>query len=99
MQLPLTTSSRTKVRINTYPQHERVKMLKSAKELASLPPDSEDIFCSNALQRYSLRDKDLDNVNLIDFVSGRLTNGHTKVILYYPYDKSTPVHSTFSFSN
>ena len=66
-----------------------IKMLKSAKELASLPPDSEDIFCSNAVQRYSSRDKDLEDVNLIDFVSERLTTRRTKVILYYPYDKDS----------
>ena len=89
MQMPLTSSSRTKVRINTYPIVERVKMLKSAKALASLSPESEDIFYSNCLQRYALRDKDSENVNLIDFVSGRLTDKKTKVVLYYSYNPDT----------
>ena len=64
-------------------------MLKSAKELSSLPPDSEDIFCSNALDRYSQRESELEDINLIDFVSERLTSRRTKVILYYPYDKES----------
>ena len=89
MQMPLTTSSRTKVRINTYPPEERVKMLKSSKNLADLPPDSEDIFVHNSLDSYALRDATYENVNLIDFVSGRLTEKRTKVVLYYYYDKVT----------
>ena len=56
LQMPLVSSTRTKVRINTYPTAERVKMLKSSKALASLSPDKEDIFLTDCFQRYAVRD-------------------------------------------
>ena len=89
MQLPLTTSSRTKVRINTFQPQERVRMLKSFQELCTLPEHSEDIFYANIFQRYAKRDVESESVSLIDFVSDRLTNRRTKIILYYSPDKNT----------
>ena len=86
-QIPLVASSRTKVRINTYPINERVKMLKGLNELKNLSPDSEEIFLTNSLEKYAKRSKNNEHINLIDFVSGRLDNKKTKVVLYYQYDK------------
>ena len=87
MQMPLVSSSRTKIRINTYKREERVKMLKSSKMLLNLPPESEDIFHISCLDRYAKREKELEEINLIDYVSGRLSQQRTKVVLYYYYDK------------
>ena len=64
-------------------------MLKSASELAALPPASDDIFYSNALERYAIRDEQNENVNLIDYMSERLTSRRTKVVLHHVYDKVT----------
>ena len=57
--------------------------------MASLSPDSEDIFLTDCFQRYAVRDKNFENVNLIDYISGRLTDKKTKVVLYYQYDPKT----------
>ena len=87
-QIPLTGSSRSKVRINTYPPNERVKMLKDLNQLKSLSPDSEDIFLTGSLEKYAKRASLDENVNLIDFMSGRKAKSKTKIVLYFSYDKS-----------
>ena len=87
LQLPLSQSSRSKVRISTYPPMERVKMLKSRQQLAELPPESDDIFMVNCFDRYAKRENALEGMNLIDFVSGRLSDRKPKVIMYYYYDR------------
>ena len=83
LQLPLSYSSRSKIRISTYQPTDRVKMLKSPKDLAALAPESENIFLTNVFDRYAKRDKSEENVPLIDYVSGRHTNGKTKIVLYH----------------
>jgi hypothetical protein len=65
--LPYTMSSRTFVKLNTYMPDNRMRLLKPMDELAKLPPDSDDIFAPNILDRYAKRPKSMQNMCLIDF--------------------------------
>ncbi len=55
LQLPLRKSTRGYLFVNTSPQQDRPFMLKSQELLEELPDDSEDIKCSNIIQRYTER--------------------------------------------
>lgn len=55
--------------INTFPVNDRTKMLKSKKELSSLPPDSRDIFVPNYLDHYQVRPLSIEMCCLAEFVA------------------------------
>ena len=77
-QLHKTKSTRTKVWINTYPKHERVKMLKSKDQLKTMNEDAENIFIDNLHTRYSKRSKEDEQSCLIDYALG--VSGRKKVL-------------------
>lgn len=51
--MTLAGNSRDTIYLNTVPIKERTKVLKSKKQLAELPPDSEDIFFNNIFDHYA----------------------------------------------
>jgi DNA replication protein DnaC len=69
LQLPMKCSSRKVVFINTSPPAERVNLLKSQQQLDQLDENSDDIECSNDIQRYSERPQDMENVTLAEFIA------------------------------
>ena len=69
LQLPLTRSSREVVFVNTAPPEERTFLLKSKEALKELPEDSEDIGCSNQIERYSKRPKFFEKWTLSDYIA------------------------------
>ncbi len=69
LQLPLTRSSRDVVFINTAPPEESTFLMKSKESLKELPEDSEDIVCSNQIERYSTRPNCLERCTLADYIA------------------------------
>lgn len=67
--LHMSEASVATIFINTFPLNDRTKMLKSKKELSSLPPDSRDIFVSNYLDHYQVRPLSLEICCLAEFVA------------------------------
>ncbi|CAB0002561.1 unnamed protein product, partial [Nesidiocoris tenuis] len=68
---PISLMSRIAVFVNTSPPDERVRMLKSEKDLRAkleIDADSEEIYMSNIFEKYSKRPKRLENVCLADYV-------------------------------
>ncbi len=76
LQLPLTRSSRDVVFINTAPAEERKFLLKSKEELEQLPENSENIPCSNQIERYAKRPNSMERCPLADYIA--------KYIVTYP---------------
>lgn len=69
LSLPLSKMSRQSVYINTSPACERVLMLKSEKELAKLDKESNDVYVTGSISKYSNRPKTMENVCLADFIA------------------------------
>ena len=67
--LPMRTSSRKVIFINTSPPTERVSLLKPADELEKLDDDDENIECSNLLTRYATRPQTMSTISLADFAA------------------------------
>lgn len=65
----MSQSSISSVFINTFPKEQRVKMLKSKKELGLEPPNSTNIYKSNMLDYYTLRPDCLEDTCLADFMA------------------------------
>lgn len=53
LSLKMVKSSRATIFINTSRMKDRVKMLKSEKDLCKINPDSNDIFLENLFEKYS----------------------------------------------
>lgn len=67
--LHMSEASVATIFINTFPIDERTKMLKSKKELSSLPPNSQDIFVQNYLDNYEARPPSLETCCFAEFVA------------------------------
>ena len=67
--MPLRRASRGSQFINTSPPEERPLLLKSMDVINTLPEDSEDIHCSNIINRYAERPSTMNHLCLADFVS------------------------------
>jgi hypothetical protein len=52
LNIPVSVSSRASVFINTAPPEKRVRLIKSAKELEEMDPDSTDIMISVLIEHY-----------------------------------------------
>ena len=65
--MPMSVSSRGSMYINTSPPSERVRLVKSKKDLASMDKDSEDIYSSNMIDYYKARPKSLEGLCLAEF--------------------------------
>ena len=69
LSLPLVKCSIATVYVNTVPIAERVRILKSKKQLKKLDENSTDIYSENVFDKYEKRDKKLANVCLADFAT------------------------------
>ena len=69
LQQSMSSKSRGCEFIPTAPQDERTFLMKSKKELESLPEESIDIEADNIVKRYSRRHNILENYCLADFIS------------------------------
>jgi hypothetical protein len=69
LSIPLSTSSRSTVFINTNRPENRISMLKSDEILQQLDPDSKDVFVQGLIDTYINRPEQMKNVCLADFAS------------------------------
>jgi hypothetical protein len=69
LSIPLSTSSRSTVFINTNRPENRIYMLKSDEILQKLEPDSKDVFVQGLIDMYINRPEEMKNVCLADFAS------------------------------
>ena len=67
LQLPMRKSSRQVVFINTSPPEDRVQLLKLLQEINDLEDDSDEIYASGLIKRYTKRPAKLENVSLADW--------------------------------
>ena len=69
LSIPLSTSSRSTVFINTNKPENRISMLKSDEILQQLDPDSKDVFVQGLIDTYINRPEQMKNICLADFAS------------------------------
>ena len=69
LQLSMSTKSRKCEFISTAPHSERTFLLKSRKELETMPEDSTEIEADNVIKRYTRRPEGLEDYCLADFIS------------------------------
>ena len=69
LQLALRKSSRQVVFINTSPPENRVHLLKSINDINEMNDDSEEIYATGRLNRYTKRPADLEHVSLADWAA------------------------------
>ena len=65
--MPMSVSSRASIYINTCPPTERVRLVKSKKDLANMDKDCEDIYSTNIIDYYTARPKSLESLCLAEF--------------------------------
>ena len=80
LQIPLTSSTRQVVFVNTSVPQNRIQLIKSKAVLDEMPGDSTDIVSENVIKRYAKRPKQLENWCLADYVS--------RLDIIYPKDDS-----------
>ena len=68
LQLHMSTKSRKCEFVSTAPHTERTFLLKSKRELETMPKNSTDIEADNVIKRYARRHEALDNFCLADFI-------------------------------
>ena len=69
LQLPMRKSSRQVVFINTSPPEERVQLLKPLQEIKDLEDESDEIYASGLINRYTKRPVNLENLSLADWAA------------------------------
>ena len=69
LQFPMRKSSRQVVFINTSPPEDRVQLLKPLQEINDLEDDSDEIYVSGLIKRYTKRPAKLENVSLADWAA------------------------------
>ena len=69
LEMPLTSSSRDVIFVNTSPPDKRVAILKSKEQLAAFPGDATDVTCPGLLGRYGDRSEELEKMCLADFAT------------------------------
>lgn len=69
LQLPMRKSSREVIFINTTPPEERVELLKSVNDIKELDDDSEDIYTSGLIKRYTKCPAHLEQITLADYAA------------------------------
>lgn len=82
LQLPMRKSSRQVVFVNTSPPEDRVKLLKSFSDIKEMEDDSEEIYASGLLDRYTKRPAKLGHLTLADWAAWYDLPGK-------PYDKKS----------
>lgn len=76
--IPLKESNRKVIFLPTELPEQRTRLLKSKKELESLPDDSVDIFQTSIVDRYAARPKTLEHMCYADFASQYVTGSNTE---------------------
>ena len=69
LQLPMRKSSRQIVFVNTSPPEDRVKLLKCFNDIKEMEDDSDDIYASGLLDRYTKRPAKLEHLTLADWAA------------------------------
>ena len=69
LQFPMRKSSRQVVFINTSPPEDRVQSLKPLQEINDLEDDSDEIYVSGLIKRYTKRPAKLEKVSLADWAA------------------------------
>ena len=69
LQLHMSTKSRKCEFVSTAPHSERTFLLKSKRQLETMPKNSTDIEADNVIKRYARRHEALDDFCLADFIS------------------------------
>ena len=85
LSLPLNTSSRNCIFVNTSPIEHRAFVLKKQKELEREPDESEDIMCPSIIDYYVLRPKAIENICLAEFASSYTRKGRKRANSKKPY--------------
>jgi hypothetical protein len=67
LSMPLSNSSRSTIYINTSPEDNRTRMLKSNSVLQQMNMSSTEVFCNNMLVYYTERPDELSELCLADF--------------------------------
>ena len=79
LQLPMRKASRQIIFINTSPPDERVELLKPIQDIKEMDDDSEEIYTSSLIKRYSKRPAKLENLTLADWAAWYDNTGKTYV--------------------
>jgi hypothetical protein len=74
LSLPLKRSSRQVIFVNSNLSEDRIRILKPPQKLKELPPESNDVFQSNIIDRYCARPDDLEEMCLADFSTNYATS-------------------------
>ena len=69
LQLPMRKSSRQVVFINTSPPEDRVQLLKPMQEINDMEDDSDEVYASGLIKRYTKRPTKLENLSLADWTA------------------------------
>ena len=69
LSIPLKSLSRTLVFVNTDPKDKRTCLLKSKHELEKLKDDSDDIYMTSLIDRYTARPESLNDMCLAEFAA------------------------------
>ena len=69
LDMSLSICSRSSIFINTGEPHERVRRLKSEKDLLDMDPDSTDVMMSGVLEYYAARPASLKEMSLAEFAA------------------------------
>ncbi len=69
LNMPVSVSSRATTFVNTSPPEERVRLLKSEKEIEMLSDENEDIMVAGIIEHYTLRPKTLEEISLAEFAT------------------------------
>ena len=85
LPLPLNTSSRNCIFVNTSPIEHRAFMLKKQKELEREPDESKDIMCPSIIDYYVLCPKAIENICLAEFASSYTRKGRKRSNSKKPY--------------
>ena len=78
LQLAMRKSSRQVVFINTSPPENRVRLLKSMNDINDMEDDSEQIYVTGLLKRYTKRPASLEHISLADWAAWYDSCGMTK---------------------
>ena len=76
LSLPLYSSSRKTVFINTTPLEKRTFVLKRPSQLQQEPDSSEDIMCASIIDRYIARPSQFEHICLAEYASSYLGASH-----------------------
>ena len=69
LQLPMRKSSRQVVFINTSPPEDRVRLLKPLQEIDDMEDNSDEVYASGLIKRYTKRPAKLENLSLADWAA------------------------------